>query len=232
MNYVVLLAGGKGTRVGREIPKQFIAIKGRMLIEYSIASFSAAECIDSICVVADKNYLEKINRLKAKYQKLHFVVTGGDCRSLSVLNGIKAISLTCNDKDNVIVSDSARPCITTSEIESIIESLSKFIAVTSVLECYETLLGIDNNKIDRLIARNGLFRQTSPEGYKFSVLKNLYINNDEQTIKTYNNIGIDQLLRKDIEIGFVKTTPFNFKITTEEDLILFECVAGYFFKDF
>lgn len=130
-----------------------------------------------------------------------------------------------SDADNVVFSDAARPCITIKEIDAVLESLNEHLAVTSGLECYETILKVDNGDIKDVINRDALIRQTSPEGYKFSVLKGLYLNQPKDVLTSYKNIGIDQLFAQGIKIGIIKSNPLNFKITTPIDLKLFESIV-------
>lgn len=75
-----------------------------------------------------------------------------------------------------------------------------------------------------IIQRDGIIRQTSPEAYLFSILKKLYIDTDIEKVKQYRNIGIDLLYSMGINIGIVKSTPLNFKITTQEDLYYFDSI--------
>ena len=137
----------------------------------------------------------------------------------------------CGCDNKVIISDAARPCITKREISEIIRQLDTYIAVTTGLESYETLLKTEQGKITQIIPREGIIRQTSPEGYRMSALKQLYLDVDEQTICSYRNIGIDQLFDNGEKIGIVKSNPLNFKITDTNDLKLFESILKKGFEN-
>ena len=137
---------------------------------------------------------------------------------------MKFLQDKCYDTDNIIVSDGARPCITHREIINLYSELQTHVAVTTAIESYETLLRVENGKIVDLIPRDGIVRQTSPEAYKYGILKQLYLCTDKEEIDTYRNIGIDQLLRKGEKISVVNSNVFNFKITTPKDLYVFEYV--------
>ena len=104
MNSAIILAGGIGNRMNGDIPKQFILIKNRMVIEYSINAFLANKKINEIIIVCDEKWIDKIQN---KYPEIT-VVSGGNDRTSSSFNGLKA----CNDKtENVLIHDSARPLI-------------------------------------------------------------------------------------------------------------------------
>lgn len=83
-----------------------------------------------------------------------------------------------------------------------------------------------------IIQRDGVFRQTSPEGYRFKILRKLYLEQSIDQIDKYNNIGIDQMFEKNENIGIIKCSPLNFKITTQEDIKMFEAVIEQGFEKF
>lgn len=177
-----------------------------------------------ILVVSNALYKDKLEEHKAFFNKLKWVIDGGETRIRSVYNAVKFLQDKCDDTDNIIVSDGARPCITHREIRELYSELQSHVAATTAIESYETLLRVENGKIVDLIPRDGIVRQTSPEAYKFGILKKLYLYTDEEEIDTYRNIGIDQLVRKGENISVVNSNVFNFKITTPEDLYMFKYV--------
>ncbi|MEF9984441.1 MAG: IspD/TarI family cytidylyltransferase [Oscillospiraceae bacterium] len=232
MNVVVLLAGGIGSRMRREVPKQHIKISNHQIIEYTLTAFSASNAVDAILIVSKAEYSELCNEFTKKYKKLKWIIEGGSIRSLSVYNAVSFLMNICSSADNVIISDAVRPCIRKVEIEELFKSLETHSAATTGVEVYETILQTKDNQLQKIIPREGIWRQTSPEGYRFHVLKELYIDTALDTVLEYKNIGIDQLFVSNHSIGIVKTTPLNFKITTQNDLRLFETVIKNGFHDF
>lgn len=231
-NYLILLAGGSGSRMNSDIAKQHIIIQEHQIIEYTLTAFSSSKSIDYIVVVSNPSYLERVEKLKGTFPKIKQVVSGGETRMKSVYNGVKAVESVCDDNDKILISDAARPCITIREIDDLIASLDNHIAVTSGLESYETILKVENGEIEQILKRDGLIRQTSPEGYRFKALKWLYLDASDEIISSYRNIGIDQLFGSGQKIGIIKSNPLNFKITTQDDLQLFETVVKKGFDDF
>ena len=221
MNRVILLAGGVGTRMHNNVPKQHIVVDNHQIIEYTIMAFSNCDKIDDIIIVSSPLYISEVEKLKKKYPLFKKIVCGGSTRIESVRNAILEIG-DSSDDDKIIISDAARPFVTKREIEEIVLSLDSHIAVTSGISSNETILKIENSEITQIIQRDGIVRQTSPEGYRLSALKWLYIKNNNDIISTYRNIGIDQLYASGVKIGIVKSNPLNFKITTPDDLKLFE----------
>ena len=231
MTYLLLLAGGIGSRVNSGIAKQHIIIEDHQIIEYTLEAFSSCDLIDGIIIVSNLQYINLVNSLKKQFSKITDVIPGGETRIKSVLNGIKYLNERLLDDDKVIISDAARPCITKRETIEIVKALDDYIAVTTGITSNETILRTENNEISYIIQRDGIIRQTSPEGYRFSALKWLYLNNTDQIVSSYRNIGIDQLSACGVKIGIVKSNPLNFKITTREDLLLFESVLKQGFQN-
>ena len=223
-NFVILLAGGSGLRICSNVPKQHIVLNEHQIIEYTLLAFSSCEAVESILVVSNALYKKKLEAHKVFFNKLKWVIDGGETRIKSAYNAIKFLQDKCYDTDNIIVSDGARPCITHREIEELYSELQTSVAATTAIDSYETLLRVGNGKIVDLIPRDGIVRQTSPEAYKYGVLKQLYLYTADNEIDSYRNIGIDQLVNKGEKVSVIKSNIFNFKITTPEDLYMFEYV--------
>lgn len=232
MNIVVLLAGGIGERMHSSIPKQHLLVSGHQIIEYTLMAFSKSKDVDAILVVSNLEYMQYIIDLKQNYPKLKWVIGGGSTRIDSVHNAVSYLHSFCNGDDLILISDAVRPCITTLEISQLFSSLSDHVASTTCIEVYETVLKSTSQNIESIIHRDGLYRQTSPEGYRFSILEMLYIYTDKDIVKQYSNIGIDQLFSKGIDIGLVKTSPLNIKITNPFDLYFFELILHDGFDKF
>lgn len=232
MNCVILLAGGNGTRMGSEIPKQHLEVEKHQIIEYTLKAFSASKNIGFIVIVSNKNYINRMENISKKFPKVKIIIPGGKTRTLSTYNAIYTLKDYVNDDDKVIISDAARPCIRISEIDKVLDELDYYNIVTTGVEVYETILKTKNNSLIEIIQRDGVFRQTSPEGYRYNILKKLYLEKSIDDVKKYNNIGIDQMFETKEKIGIIKCSPLNFKITTPEDIKMFESVIEQGFERF
>jgi len=223
MNVVILLSGGSGLRFGADVPKQHFVMNEHQIIEYTLLAFSSCDAVDAILVVSNVQYMEKFDAHKVFFPKLKWVVAGGTTRIHSAFNAIKFLQDKCSDNDYVIVSDGARPCITHREINELYIQLKDYKAATTAIPSYETILKTEEGIVKDLIPRDGIARQTSPEAYRYGVLKDLYLYTNDD-MDSYRNIGIDQLVAKGEKVSVVQSNIFNFKITTHEDLFMFEYV--------
>ncbi len=224
MNYVVLLAGGVGSRMNTSLPKQHICIKGKQVIEYTLTAFSSSADVDKIVIVSNNAYINRCRELQKAFSKVVEVIEGGDTRILSVYNALCYLRKFCASDDRIIFSDAVRPCITWREISELYTSLEVHCASTTGVELYETVLQTQNGELIDIKSREGLLKQTSPEAYTFNTLEHLYFDVEHQEIQKYNNIGIDMLFGQGKSIGIIKSTAYNFKITTQIDVDIFESV--------
>ena len=119
MNSAIILAGGDGNRINSSVPKQFIEINNKKLIDFSIDAFEKNKNIDEIIIVLNKKWIEKY---KDEY-KSYILTVGGNSRSHSSLNGL----LCCSEKSkNVLIHDAARPLLTQDLINNCIKYLSTY----------------------------------------------------------------------------------------------------------
>lgn len=230
MIFAVILAGGLGSRAGKIVPKQHAVVNGHQLIEYTIESFSNCSLIDGIVIVSNKDYLKEMSLIVLDNKKVMNVIVGGKTRIGSVQAAVKELAKYASGNDKVIFSDAARPFVTKKELCGLISELDRCVAATTYQKLNETLLKQTEKGISGVILREGCLRQTSPEAYLFSTLKKLYLDCSDEAISDYKNIGIDQLVFSGVEIGLVESSPFNYKITDEEDFAVFEALLSYGFK--
>lgn len=234
MNIAVILAGGVGARVGAGIPKQFIEVCGKPILAYTIEHFEKHQDVDKILVVCIEQYIENIWDIKKRYgfEKLEWVTEGGASFQESVLNGVNYLKDKIEGNDVVLFHFGASPFVTSDIIADVIkvckENGTNAISTTD----YYLLSGI--KKINSSVADNGNYseeyidRETiavmnTPHAFMFDFIVNLY----EEALQTgvINSVEphtttLMYALKK--KIYFAKGSQSNIKITTKEDLQLFE----------
>lgn len=222
MNYAIVLSGGVGTRLGANLPKQYLEINGRTLLSYCLEAFEKHSKIDRIVVVASKEYhslvLEEVEKYGVK--KFFCITFAGDSRQHSILNGLNAIKENVNeisDKDIVLVHDGVRPNITQELITRCLD-FDGYEGSIPVIKPKDTIyFSEDAKEIGGLLERSKLFLGQSPEAFLLTKYLSCHegVSNEELLLST----GSSQLAyKKGMKIKLVDGDDENFKITTMEDL--------------
>ena len=166
MNIAVILAGGSGSRMGNNIPKQFLKIAGKQVIEHTIDVFENNKNIDEIIIVSRADYIINIENLvnSNQYQKVKKILHGGKERYHSSLAAINAGN---NDDDNLIFHDAVRPLVNNRIIDDCITALNKYSAIDVAIKATDTIIQVDqNNIIESIPARSWIRNVQTPQFFK------------------------------------------------------------------
>lgn len=196
----VILAGGKGERFGSSVPKPFMSLNGKPVIQYSIDVFEPL--VDEIIIVSNTQY------------KDYKCVKGGKSRSESAYNGVKE-----STGDYVIIHDGARPFLRPETVEKIKELL------LSGCDAVDTISPIIDGFIDNFesVSKQGKCLGLTPEGFKRSVLEQAFKCRDRSWQDEVSMV--QDVCGANIE--FVEVPSFNSKITYEQDLAYAEGIMKF-----
>ncbi len=228
MNIALILAAGKGTRVkSSRIPKQFMLINKKPLIAYTLESFQNQPEIDKILLVTNKEYLLTMQEICCKYKidKLCGIIKGGSTRKESVYNGLMYLkSNKTQDEDIILIHDGARALVSNDIIKDNINSCLKYNAVTTVIPSQDTIISsCKGDTLDATLNREELYQVQTPQTFKFELILKAH----ENALNLKQNITDDtklvKLLNKDVHLVLGST--LNFKITTDEDVKIFEFLS-------
>ena len=204
----IILAGGNSTRFGGEIPKQFLEFEGRILIDFTISTFSSIQELNEIIIVVPSQYKQEIQE---KYPD-NKIVIGGKTRKESSYNGI----LACNKNTNkVLIHDAARIFVTTELIKKCILSLNDNYAVTLAIPVVDTIALCEDNKIKKMEDRNNLRAIQTPQGFDFNKIKLAH-----ETFKGDTTDDIRLMLDSGFKCKIINGHEDNYKITTQSDFQL------------
>lgn len=215
---VILLAGGQGQRLGWEIPKQFVRIGGKTILEHSYSLLS--ECFPNVRIVVTVpvDQLEMSRAILANYPCAD-VIVGGSSRQGSTLAGL--IHLEQYLPHNVIIHDAARPFLSSIIIHDVVEALNSYDAVDVAIPATDTIIVENEGFIQSIPDRSRLMRGQTPQGFRFGKL-----------LSAYRKIGIERLCEFTDDCGlFMAADPFarvrivqgsaeNMKITEGIDLVI------------
>jgi 2-C-methyl-D-erythritol 4-phosphate cytidylyltransferase len=216
---VVLLAAGKGARVGARQNKVYLAIAGRSLLSYALAPFIESPAIEQIVLVVGVGEKERVAKLVAETAKVVQIVHGGARRQDSALAGVKAA-----EGRIVLIHDAARPFPSRALIDRVIEGARKHGACVPVIPAVDTLRHRDQDGflLCRPIEREGLLQMQTPQGFKRGLIYRCLEASDN---KTYTD-DAGAVLAKGIPVWTVSGESTNLKVTTEADLALAEAIAS------
>ncbi len=220
-NIAVILAGGSGSRFGRDLPKQFLKVAGKKVIEHTIDVFEHNVHIDEIAVVTRQEFISDIEQMVVNnhYAKVRKILIGGKERYHSSLSAINAYT---NDEDNLIFHDAVRPLVNDRIINDCIEALKHYDAVDVAIPVADTIIQINENDCIRTIPTRSLLRSgQTPQCFKRSVINKAYqIALQDPNFVTTDDCGVVRKYLPDTPVFVVKGEVFNMKITFKEDLFL------------
>lgn len=226
MNIAVILAGGIGSRLGADIPKQFIEVLGKPVLTYTIEAFQNHSEIDAIEIVCLESYIDYMEKMKEKYNfsKIKWITKGGETYQDSVYNGIVNLKDKCQKDDIVLVHWGASSFIEPDIItDCIAVTKEKGNAVSTIP--FFTLAGIKDNeeKSSTWIDRESIACMTTPHGFNYEFIYDIY--QEAKSTGQYDEVEPHThtlMYHMGKTIYFSKGNQTNIKITTKEDLDLFE----------
>ncbi|GAA0823217.1 2-C-methyl-D-erythritol 4-phosphate cytidylyltransferase [Clostridium tertium] len=215
----IILAGGKGKRMGAKISKQYIELNGKPILYYTLKKFVDCEGIDKIILVLPKDEIEYCNKeILEKYSlKVDMIVEGGKERQDSVYNALQKI----NDSEIVLIHDGARAFVSERVIKDGIKYAKIYGAAAPGVMPKDTIKVVDENGFsDSTPDRSKLLAIQTPQTFKLEIIKechekvkenNISVTDDTMVVEMYNN-----------KVYLYNGEYTNIKVTTPEDLILAE----------
>jgi len=229
-NIAIIIAAGVGSRVGQNIPKQFINIKGKPLIIYTLEAFQKHPIIDDIVVVCLdgwenilRSYIKEFN-----ITKVSSIIIGGKTAQESIRNGIFSLEGKAKADDTIIIHDGVRPMVDESVLSDVIATCNKYGNGVTSLPYNEQMfvVGEDKTVTKEYIPRETLRRVSTPQAYKFKELDEAYHEAFEKEIGIYGSSYTNTMM---VELGKVlhlaAGSDKNIKITTKDDIELFKALV-------
>lgn len=226
---VVILAGGIGSRMKADKPKQFIVVDDKPIIVDTIMNFQKNKQIDGIIVVCLKDWIEYMNELINKYKltKVVKIIEGGKTGHDSARNGIFALNEMMNEDDIVIIHDAARPILPQQIINDMIKVAKSNGNACTAIQCHDTVIET-NDQIsgNSQIERSKIMRVQTPQAYRYGLIKGLYEKAEKENIHDFvyaNTMAITYGVRIYFSLG----CDCNIKITTKEDIAFYKALKQF-----
>jgi 2-C-methyl-D-erythritol 4-phosphate cytidylyltransferase len=214
-NYVLIPAAGSGSRMGCELPKQYLPILGKPLIHHTVAVFSAHPAIARIFVV-----LSPDDVLWSEFDspKVTVLRCGGATRAATVLNGLNAMADAVDTQDWVLVHDAARPCLSRELLDRLLAELQHDpVGGLLAVPVADTLKRADSHqRVDHTEPRAGLWRAQTPQMFPHGLLR-----------RALEAMGAEVPTDEAQAVEFLGLAPklvpgdgHNLKVTYPEDLVM------------
>lgn len=230
MIYAGIVAGGKGTRMGADVPKQFLDINGKPILIRTIEKFAAVNQIYKIYVGVHPDWINQCKMLIDKFgidSSRIALVKGGSDRNSTVFNIIKQIKLdrTICDDDIILTHDGVRPFVTEQIILDNISMLKNFPACGTYISAVDTVIrSTDGKTVTSVPSRSEMFQAQTPQSFNIMNLIETYNSlNDKQKSQLTDTCSIFTI--KGLPVQIVEGDRNNIKITTANDLVIAEAIA-------
>jgi 2-C-methyl-D-erythritol 4-phosphate cytidylyltransferase len=223
MNVAIVVAAGKGTRLGGNRPKQFLELDGIPVIIRTLRQFERCREIDEVVAVLPAEETAGFQSLAQQFElrKLAHVIGGGETRAQSVQRGLASI----DEAEIVAVHDGVRPFVTPEEIDQVVAAARIGGAAILVAPVADTIKDIKDGRVIGTLPRTNLRRALTPQCFRFDLLKRAYdrlLEIQAEGIEVTDDCLLVE--RLGFEIVAVEGSARNIKITREEDLVLGEAL--------
>ena len=217
----IVLAAGKGSRMGLDIPKQFFNLCGKPVLFYSLEAFEQSQVEKVVLVTGedDIDYCKTDIIEKYHFHKVKTIISGGTERYWSVKNGLQA----AKGSDYILIHDAARPCLTQEIIENSISAVLETGACTIGVPAKDTIKLVDDNGFGiETLPRNYLWQIQTPQSFCYKDILEAYeiMDQAKETDITDDTMIMERYLKKKVKV--VLGDYCNIKITTKEDLLVAE----------
>jgi len=217
----VIPAAGGGSRMGLPRPKQYLPLRGRTLLEWSLAPFLDTDWIDGVVVVLAKNDSDYARLPIARHPKVVTTV-GGAARAESVLAGLEVVAARSAPFPDVyvLVHDAARPCVAWSDIEKLCDEAADDHGGLLALPVTDTLKKAKKGKVAGTVDRAFVWRAQTPQLFRLRLLMQALRECDERSLEVTDEASAME--RAGYKPRLVRGRESNIKVTYPEDLRLAE----------
>lgn len=216
LRIAIVVAGGTGTRMGAEIPKQFLLLNGEPILMYSLKVFQSIASIQEIILVLPEHQIDVWKDLcnKFHFSIKHSIIAGGETRFQSVLNGLNAVN---NTKALVAIHDGVRPLVSVSTIERCFAEAEIHGNAIPAIKPVETIRYLDE-KGSYPLNRDRVMLIQTPQVFNASIIKKCYQVQWQPSFT--DDASVAEFSGE--KINLVEGNRQNIKITTPQDIAIAE----------
>ena len=225
-NIALIIAGGRGNRMGQDLPKQFLNIQDKPIIMYTCEAFQKHPLIDSIVIVCIDGWQTALQAYANQFNitKLRAIVPGGKNGQSSIYNGISAIAENGNSDDIVLVHVAIRPLVSQEIITKCIRTTEEFGSAVTCVPCAEALLETrDQETSGQVLDRDQVKRTQTPQGFSLGTLLKMHEEARRHGI-TDSVASCTLAVELGMTVHFCPGSEKNIKLTTVDDIDIFKAL--------
>lgn len=224
MNIAIILSGGIGSRMESNLPKQYIEVSGRPIIEYCLERFAGNPRVAGIIIAVAEEWRSYVETVVSRvlFSVPVYYSTPGEVRQETIYNALKVAAYHYSDEDVVVIHDAARPLVSTRLIDACVDACVEYDVGMPVLPVKDTIYqSADGRTITSLLPRETLYAGQAPEAFRLGKYLHAHEAMSHEELLQIN--GSSEIAYKQgLTIKLIPGEETNFKITTPEDLKRFE----------
>lgn len=224
----LIIAGGRGSRMHQDIPKQFLTVNEKPVLVYTMEAFQQHPEVDAIAVVCLKGW-EKILRAYAKQfeiTKLKYVVVGGKNGQDSIRNGVYELEKHYKEDDVVLIHDAIRPLVSAEIISDCIVKTKTYGSAIASIPCNEAILQTEDGKVSTgSYPRSLLRRAQTPQGFLIGKICDIH----RRALEAGNTNSVASctlMIEMGEQVHFSSGSDKNIKLTSIEDFDIFKSLLA------
>jgi 2-C-methyl-D-erythritol 4-phosphate cytidylyltransferase len=224
----IIAAGGRGVRMSASINKQFLEIKKKPIISYTIEKFNQSSLIDNIIIVVPEEWIDFVSGSivkKYNFLKVKKIIKGGPARQKSIFAGLKELD---DIVTHVVIHDAVRPLISNQILENAVNKGKETGAAIVAVRAQDTVKRINENKIESTLNRNMIWLAQTPQVFQKEIIIKAYQKAEaDQHVATDDSALVE---RMGFTVHVVEGSYSNIKITNPADLRLAELYLDLYDK--
>jgi 2-C-methyl-D-erythritol 4-phosphate cytidylyltransferase len=220
MTSAIIVAAGKGTRMGPNVDKLFLDVAGKPVIVHTWERFGKSMCIDEVILVVREGMQPGFQELAKKFQLPNNfrLVAGGTERQDSVWNGLEAVA---SDTDIVVIQDAARPCTSEALISKTVMAARETGAAVAARPVTDTIKeSADGRLVERTLDRSRLWAVQTPQTFRLEVIRRALSEVRRRGITVTDDTAACELIGQPVQL--VPSAEPNPKVTQPEDVAYIE----------
>lgn len=218
MTSAIIVAAGKGTRMGKNVDKLFLKVAGEPILVHTWRRFDDSPVIDEIVVVVRDGLQADVKKLGAKFKKKFQIIAGGAERQDSVWNGLEAVS---PKTEIVVIQDGARPCTSLELIAATVEAARETGAAVAAQAVTDTIKESRDGKIvERTLDRSKLWTVQTPQTFRLEIIRRALAEVRKRGLVVTDDTAACELIGQPVKL--VASASPNPKVTRPEDLAFVE----------